>query len=192
MSQENVEIVRRYYEFLNAGALDRCCDLVADTFELVEPSLPDASAYRGPSGLRKWFERLNGAWSDFRWEPHDFIKAAPVCSCPSPPSVRAATAPSSRFESPLSHSPGPGRRDHHGHWLQRPGRRSRSRGAVGLGRNSPLQPRAPAESGRVGRSGRRLSWPALACPSRAARPPRPGGGSAAPWRCGAPNAAARR
>jgi ketosteroid isomerase-like protein len=75
MSQENVEIVRRYYELLNARDLVGCSELLADEFELHEPSLPDAGTFRGAGGLRLWLERLDEAWSQTRWEPEEFIEA---------------------------------------------------------------------------------------------------------------------
>ena len=75
MSQENVEVARRYYELLNARDLANCFELLADDFELVEPSLLDAGSYRGRGGLRRWFDRMDDAWSDMRWEPEEFIDA---------------------------------------------------------------------------------------------------------------------
>jgi ketosteroid isomerase-like protein len=75
MSQQNVEIARRYYELLNLGDLGSCAALLADDFELVEPSLPDADPYRGAEGLRLWYERMTDAWSDMRWEVDEFIDA---------------------------------------------------------------------------------------------------------------------
>jgi ketosteroid isomerase-like protein len=75
VSQENVEVVRRYYGLLNARDLANCLELLADDFELVEPSLLDAGSYRGREGLRRWLERMDEAWSKMRWEPEEFIEA---------------------------------------------------------------------------------------------------------------------
>lgn len=75
MSRENVEFVRRWYEFLNARDIDRCCAMLGAGFELIEPSLLDAGAYRGEAGLRKWLERIDEAWSERRWDVEDLIAA---------------------------------------------------------------------------------------------------------------------
>jgi ketosteroid isomerase-like protein len=72
MSPDNVAIVRRWYEALNAGDADGSCALLAPDFELIEPSLPDAGAYRGEPGLRKWLERIDDAWSERRWQVEEF------------------------------------------------------------------------------------------------------------------------
>ena len=48
MSQENVEIVRRYYAAWNAGGLDAARAFWSDDFEWHDaPEMPDSSVYRG-------------------------------------------------------------------------------------------------------------------------------------------------
>jgi ketosteroid isomerase-like protein len=75
MPSENVELVRLWYELLNTRDIDRCCELLAADFELIEPSLLDADDYRGAAGLCKWLERIDEAWSDRRWDAEEFIEA---------------------------------------------------------------------------------------------------------------------
>jgi ketosteroid isomerase-like protein len=75
MPEPKSDVVGRYYELLNARDVERCSELLAHDFELLEPSLPDGGAYRGAAGLRTWIERLDEAWSEARWEPQDFIEA---------------------------------------------------------------------------------------------------------------------
>ena len=75
MSQENVEIARRYYELLNARDIDGCLGLLAPDIEIVQPDLPDGGAYRGTAGWHRWIEALDAAWSEMRWEPREFIDA---------------------------------------------------------------------------------------------------------------------
>ena len=75
MSQENVEIVRRYYELLNARDVQGCLTLVAPSIVVAQPDLPDGGAYRGIDGWRRWNDALEAAWSEMRWEPREFIEA---------------------------------------------------------------------------------------------------------------------
>jgi ketosteroid isomerase-like protein len=75
MSRENVEVVSRWYELLNARDSDGCCGMLSADFELIEPSLLDAGTYRGAAGLRKWLGRIDEAWSRRRWQAEEFIDA---------------------------------------------------------------------------------------------------------------------
>jgi ketosteroid isomerase-like protein len=75
VSAANVELVRRYYDLLNSRDVDGCADLLADDFELVEPSLLDAGVHHGLTGMRTWLERMEEAWSEMRWEPEELIDA---------------------------------------------------------------------------------------------------------------------
>jgi ketosteroid isomerase-like protein len=75
MSQANVDVVRRFYELLNARDLAGCAQLLAEDFELVEPSLPDAGVHRGFAGMRRWLERMEDAWSEMHWAPEELIDA---------------------------------------------------------------------------------------------------------------------
>jgi len=73
MSRENVDLVRRFYEFLNAEDFDACSELLAPEFELTQPSLPDGGVYRGPKGFLRWAHGLVEAWGRVRWEPEQFL-----------------------------------------------------------------------------------------------------------------------
>ena len=75
MSQENVGIVRRYYECLNARDAEGCLELLAPDVEIAQPHLPDGGTYRGREGWRRWNETLDAAWSELRWEPQSFVDA---------------------------------------------------------------------------------------------------------------------
>jgi ketosteroid isomerase-like protein len=75
MSQENVEIARRYYERLNARDVRGCLAVVAPNIEIAQPDLPDGGDYRGVAGWRRWNDALEEAWGEMRWEPHEFIDA---------------------------------------------------------------------------------------------------------------------
>jgi ketosteroid isomerase-like protein len=76
MSQENVEATRRAFESVRLGDLAAMFDLVDKDVELHENVLaPDAAVYRGPEGIRKWYESGLEAFVDFRFEPERFIEA---------------------------------------------------------------------------------------------------------------------
>ena len=75
MSQENVELVRRYYELLNARDVDGCLGVLSTDVEVVQPSLPDGGTYRGKEGWLRWMEALEAAWSAASWEVREFIDA---------------------------------------------------------------------------------------------------------------------
>jgi ketosteroid isomerase-like protein len=76
MSQENVEIVRRVFEQLRRGDLAGLLGSVDADCELHENVLaPDAAVYHGRDGVSKWFEASVEAFSEFRFEPEQFIES---------------------------------------------------------------------------------------------------------------------
>src|SRR5947208_11354314 len=75
MSQENVEIVRSYYEALNRRDLD--------AFELLAPEIefhlagvfPDLKpVYRGQAAVRSFFEQFAEPWEELTIEPSRVIE----------------------------------------------------------------------------------------------------------------------
>ena len=48
--------------------------MVADEFELVEPSLLDSGVHQGEAGLRRWFGGMSQAWSEMRWTPEELLE----------------------------------------------------------------------------------------------------------------------
>ena len=75
MSQENVEPVQRGFELVSQGDVAGLLDIIAPDFELHENVLaPDAAVYHGTDGLKKWFEASFEPFSDFRFEPKQFIE----------------------------------------------------------------------------------------------------------------------
>jgi ketosteroid isomerase-like protein len=54
MSQENVEIVRRWFEAISSGEFDAALALVNRDIVLVPPG--DQASYRGAESLRRWME----------------------------------------------------------------------------------------------------------------------------------------
>ena len=63
MSQEDVEIVRRWFETWNRGDLDSFIDLYAIDAELAPPeSWVETATVRGRADIRQFFEGLREAW----------------------------------------------------------------------------------------------------------------------------------
>ena len=60
MSEENVEIVRRYYAAWNAGGLDAARAFWSDDFEWHDaPGMPDSGVYRGAEAAAAHFRDLD-------------------------------------------------------------------------------------------------------------------------------------
>jgi ketosteroid isomerase-like protein len=60
MSEENVEIVRRYYAAWNVGGLDAARAFWSDDFEWHDaPGMPDAGVYHGAEASAAHFRDLN-------------------------------------------------------------------------------------------------------------------------------------
>ena len=72
MSQENVEIVRRWIDGYNRRDMDGLVELTAPDVEVQSVFEFD---FRGYEGLRAYFLELDGAYDDFQVVPSDFIDA---------------------------------------------------------------------------------------------------------------------
>ena len=85
MSQENVELVRRWHAWLpdlrdldpadDDATADRAFrDYLDESFELRLAEYPEGEPiFRGRQGLLQWIERLRGVWAEWRFEPERFI-----------------------------------------------------------------------------------------------------------------------
>ena len=79
MSEENVEIVRRGYEAINAGDLERALALFDPEVEVrTGVDVPDFDfddVYHGPEGFLRFHAKMAEIWDDLRWEPEEYIPA---------------------------------------------------------------------------------------------------------------------
>jgi ketosteroid isomerase-like protein len=77
VSRENLEIVRKGFEAFNERGVEGIIPLVHPDFVAVTPpdlaSEPDT--YRGPDGLRRWFDSFYEVMDDIRWDDHEFHEA---------------------------------------------------------------------------------------------------------------------
>jgi len=85
VSEENIALVRRNYEVINA--VDRSGDefidpevlapdlwaSLAPDFELHgRPDVPDVTVYRGREASKEFWRMLQEVWTELRWEPREF------------------------------------------------------------------------------------------------------------------------
>ena len=77
MASENLEIVKRGFDAFNERGIDGIIPLIHSDFEATTPpslaSEPDT--YRGPDGIRRWFDSFDEVMDEIRWEPHRFREA---------------------------------------------------------------------------------------------------------------------
>jgi ketosteroid isomerase-like protein len=75
VSDDNLEIVRRGFEALAEGGVEGLIPFIHPEFEGIAPpelaSEPDT--YRGPEGIRRYFDSFYDAMEEIRFEPHEFI-----------------------------------------------------------------------------------------------------------------------
>ncbi|MGA6946249.1 MAG: nuclear transport factor 2 family protein [Solirubrobacterales bacterium] len=77
MASENLEIVKRGFDAFNERGIAGIIPLIHSDFEATTPpslaSEPDT--YRGPDGIRRWFDSFDEVMDEIRWEPHRFREA---------------------------------------------------------------------------------------------------------------------
>jgi ketosteroid isomerase-like protein len=79
---QSVALARRYYELVNAHDFEGCAQLLADDFELFEPSLPDGGSFHGREGFLRWAAGVMEVWPEIRWDPERFIDCGQAAVIP--------------------------------------------------------------------------------------------------------------
>jgi ketosteroid isomerase-like protein len=78
VASENLEIVKRGFDAFNERGIEGIIPLIHSDFEATTPpslaSEPDT--YRGPDGIRRWFDSFDDVMDEIRWEPHRFREAS--------------------------------------------------------------------------------------------------------------------
>jgi ketosteroid isomerase-like protein len=76
MSEENVELVRRIYDSISRGDIDRALETSADDFEMDWSNSigPDKGVYRGREQVREVWGSFVEAFESLRWDPEEFIE----------------------------------------------------------------------------------------------------------------------
>jgi ketosteroid isomerase-like protein len=77
VSSENVEIVRTAMESFNLDGVDAIADQISPDFETTTPpSLSvEPDTYRGPEGVRRWFDAWEGTMDEVRFDVDELVDA---------------------------------------------------------------------------------------------------------------------
>lgn len=76
MSQEDIEVVTRWFEFLERGDAEAAFELVDPAVETHEgPELPGAASYSGRAGLALAYDHWAEQWENFRMELLELVDA---------------------------------------------------------------------------------------------------------------------
>ena len=74
MAQENVEIVRGFYEAFGRGDLESALAAFDQEIVAYDHDIPDPGEYRGLEGLFRWQADWENSWESWHWEPEEFIE----------------------------------------------------------------------------------------------------------------------
>ena len=93
MSRSNVEIVKDGFEAIAEGDIEALMPLIHDDFEMTTTAdvASEPDTYRGPDGVRRYFDSFYEAMDEIRVEPHDFIEVGEVVVVPSTLHARGRT-----------------------------------------------------------------------------------------------------
>jgi ketosteroid isomerase-like protein len=93
VSDENAELVRQGFEALRDGDVEALMPLIHAEFELTTPPAlaAEPDTYRGPDGLRRYFESFYEAMDRVIFEPEDFIPVGERVVVPSVLRTRGRT-----------------------------------------------------------------------------------------------------
>ena len=77
MSSENVRLVRTTMEAFNLDGVDAIADQISPDFETTTPpSLSvEPDTYRGPEGVRRWFDAWEGTMDEVRFDVDELVDA---------------------------------------------------------------------------------------------------------------------
>jgi ketosteroid isomerase-like protein len=75
MSQENVEIVRHFYDAFARGDPEVGFAVFDTEVEAYDHDILDAREYRGWAGMLEWQADWERSWESWRWDPEEFIDA---------------------------------------------------------------------------------------------------------------------
>jgi ketosteroid isomerase-like protein len=77
VSKENIEAARRGFEALNRDGVEAFLEFIDPEFETSTPPelTVEPATYRGPDGLREYFDSFYEIMEEIRFEPAEFIDA---------------------------------------------------------------------------------------------------------------------
>lgn len=76
MSEQNIDLVRRAFDAFTQRDLEAVLELVDPTIEFLAPPTAELAGqktpYRGPDGIRKYFEDVARVWDELEVIPHEY------------------------------------------------------------------------------------------------------------------------
>jgi ketosteroid isomerase-like protein len=77
MSRENVELLRRFNELVDSEGYEALLPMIAPEFEFFTPAdmAAEPDTYRGPEGVRRWFESFYDAMDEVRIVAERYVDA---------------------------------------------------------------------------------------------------------------------
>jgi ketosteroid isomerase-like protein len=71
---ENLETVQRGFDAFNERGVEGIIPFIHSDFEATTPAnlASEPDTYRGPDGIRRWFDSFDEVMDEIRWEPHEF------------------------------------------------------------------------------------------------------------------------
>ncbi len=74
MPSENLETVQRGFDAFNERGVEGIIPFIHSDFEATTPAslASEPDTYRGPDGIRRWFDSFDEVMDEIRWEPHEF------------------------------------------------------------------------------------------------------------------------
>ena len=84
MGRTNADLVRDGFEALRKGDVDALIPLIDPEFEVTTPRelVAEPDTYRGPEGIRRYFDSFYDAMDRVSFEPHDFIAVGELVVVP--------------------------------------------------------------------------------------------------------------
>jgi ketosteroid isomerase-like protein len=74
VAESDVELVKQAFEALAQGGYETLLPLIDPDFEMITPPglAAEPDTYRGPDGVRRYFDSFYEAMDEIRFEAHDF------------------------------------------------------------------------------------------------------------------------
>src|SRR3982074_123356 len=77
MTEENVQLVRTAVESCTLGGVDAIAEQIHPDFETTTPASlsVEPDTYRGPEGVRRWFDAWEGTMDEVRFDVDELVDA---------------------------------------------------------------------------------------------------------------------
>jgi uncharacterized protein len=84
VAESNLEVVKRGYEALASGGYEAWLPFFHPEFEMTTPATlaSEPGTYRGPDGIRRWWDEFYEAMDEVRLVPHEFHQVGELVVVP--------------------------------------------------------------------------------------------------------------